>query len=164
MCGPRAIGKREKPSYLALCFSFRQGTTTVRDLVLKLKGLIFQLSLPLTFLLPRTLIKSPRSNLRENTYQRRADAQPLNLPIQDIRFQNVNFAYNPSRPTFSDLSFTIPARKHCHRRALGMRKIHDPNAPLQFLRLLLGEYLHQGPQYHAGAACEPAACRCSSDA
>jgi ATP-binding cassette subfamily B (MDR/TAP) protein 7 len=40
-----------------------------------------------------------------------SDAQPLNLLVQDIRFQNVNFVYSQSRPIFSDLTFTIPAGK-----------------------------------------------------
>ncbi|KAF9067430.1 iron-sulfur clusters transporter ATM1 [Rhodocollybia butyracea] len=95
------------------------GTMTVGDLVM-INQLIFQLSLPLNFLgtiyreLQQNLLDMEvLFNLRENNppIKDAPDAQPLNLPVQDIRFENVNFAYNPSRPIFSDLSFTIPAGK-----------------------------------------------------
>jgi ATP-binding cassette, subfamily B (MDR/TAP), member 7 len=39
------------------------------------------------------------------------DAKPLALSGAKISFENVAFAYHPSRPIFRDLSFTIPAGK-----------------------------------------------------
>lgn len=38
-------------------------------------------------------------------------AKPLALKGGSIRFENVNFGYTPSRPIFSNLSFTVPAGK-----------------------------------------------------
>ncbi|KAF9064506.1 P-loop containing nucleoside triphosphate hydrolase protein [Rhodocollybia butyracea] len=54
-------------------------------------------------------------NLRENNLSKthHTPIRPIfNLLVQDIQFKNVNFVYNPSCSIFSDLSFTIPARKH----------------------------------------------------
>lgn len=39
------------------------------------------------------------------------DAKPLALSGAKITFENISFAYHPSRPIFSDLTFTIPAGK-----------------------------------------------------
>ncbi|KAF5389039.1 hypothetical protein D9757_004956 [Collybiopsis confluens] len=98
------------------------GTMTLGDLVM-INQLIFQLSLPLNFL--GTIYRELQQNLldMEVLFKLREDnppiedvrgAQPLNLPIdtgKSIRFENVNFAYHPSRPIFTDLSFIIPAGK-----------------------------------------------------
>jgi ATP-binding cassette, subfamily B (MDR/TAP), member 7 len=39
------------------------------------------------------------------------NAHPLRLTGGSIRFENVDFAYHPSRPIFRNLSFTVPAGK-----------------------------------------------------
>jgi ATP-binding cassette subfamily B (MDR/TAP) protein 7 len=39
------------------------------------------------------------------------DAKPLALSGAKISFENISFAYHPSRPIFRDLTFTIPAGK-----------------------------------------------------
>lgn len=39
------------------------------------------------------------------------DAKPLALSGAKITFENISFAYHPSRPIFRDLTFTIPAGK-----------------------------------------------------
>lgn len=49
--------------------------------------------------------------MTESTLQDPPDAKPLALSGGTISFENVVFAYHPSRPIFHDLSFTIPAGK-----------------------------------------------------
>src|SRR5690606_34112789 len=41
--------------------------------------------------------------------EEKPDAQPLKINMGEVRFEDVVFAYDPSRPILKGISFTIPA-------------------------------------------------------
>ena len=93
------------------------GTMTVGDIVL-VNAFLIQLYIPLNFLgvlyreIRQSLTDIERmfTLLRQNReIQDAADARPLDAAACTVRFDNVNFAYEPRRPILHDVSFEIPA-------------------------------------------------------
>jgi ATP-binding cassette subfamily B protein len=95
------------------------GRMTLGDLVM-VNAFMIQLYIPLGFLgvLYRE-IKQSLTDLekmftlmeREREIADLPGAQPLAVQGADLRFDHVNFAYDPARPILQDISFTIPAGK-----------------------------------------------------
>jgi ATP-binding cassette subfamily B protein len=95
------------------------GRMTLGDLVM-VNAFMIQLYIPLGFLgvLYRE-IKQSLTDLekmftlmeREREIADLPGAQPLVVQGADLRFDHVNFAYDPARPILQDISFTIPAGK-----------------------------------------------------
>ena len=95
------------------------GRMTLGDLVM-VNAFMIQLYIPLGFLgvLYRE-IKQSLTDLekmftlmeREREIADLPGAQPLVVQGAELRFDHVNFAYDPARPILQDISFTIPAGK-----------------------------------------------------
>ena len=92
-------------------------TLTLGDLVL-INGLLIQLYIPLNFLgmvyreIKQALIDTDRmfSLLEQNReIQDRADAVTLAAGSASIRFEHVDFSYDPKRQILFDVSFDVPA-------------------------------------------------------
>ena len=96
------------------------GTLTLGDLVM-INAFMIQLYIPLNFLgvlyreIKQSLVDLDRMFTlmdKEREVADRADAQPLQLQGEPtVRFDHVNFAYDPARPILQDVSFDIPAGK-----------------------------------------------------
>lgn len=95
------------------------GRLTLGDLVM-INAFMIQLYIPLNFLgVIYREIKQSLTDLnrmftlmdKEREVADDPDAQPLQIgnPPPEVRFENVQFAYDPSRPILQDVSFTIPA-------------------------------------------------------
>ena len=66
-------------------------------------------------------------------------AQPLKVGAGAVRFENVEFAYDPSRPILRGVSFDAPAGAHDrHRGAFRCRKVHDLADSFSLLRARSG--------------------------
>ena len=94
-----------------------EGTMTIGDLVL-VNAFMIQLYIPLNFLgvlyreIKQALADMERlfGLLDEHAEIRDApDARPLALAGGEVRFEHVDFAYEPGRQILFDVSFTIPA-------------------------------------------------------
>jgi ATP-binding cassette subfamily B protein len=95
------------------------GRLTLGDLVM-INAFMIQLYIPLNFLgVMYREIKQALTDLdkmfglleRNREVDDAPGAQPLRVTEGTVRFEHVNFAYDPARPILHDLSFEIPAGK-----------------------------------------------------
>src|SRR5262249_30390242 len=93
------------------------GTMSLGDLVL-VNAFLIQLSIPLNYLgvvyreVKQAMINIERmfALLEEPKEIRDApDAKPLDLAGGEVRFEHVDFHYEPSRPILRDVDFRVPA-------------------------------------------------------
>ncbi|ALP52532.1 metal ABC transporter permease [Candidatus Tenderia electrophaga] len=96
-----------------------KGEMTIGDLVL-INAYLLQLFMPLNFLgfvyreIKHSLADMEKMfNLLRNNpdVQDKADARPLQISRGEVRFEHVDFGYNPNRQILHDVSFDIPPGK-----------------------------------------------------
>ncbi|OYW37432.1 MAG: metal ABC transporter permease [Hydrogenophilales bacterium 12-61-10] len=96
-----------------------EGTLTLGDLVM-VNAFLLQMFQPLSFLgVMYRQIKESITDVermfallnRPREVEDATDAHELAVTAGEVKFQNVNFAYNADRPILHDVSFTIPAGK-----------------------------------------------------
>ncbi|MGC1776504.1 MAG: ABC transporter ATP-binding protein/permease [Xanthobacteraceae bacterium] len=103
---------------MVLCaYGIEHGTNTVGDFVM-INAMMIQLYTPLNFMgLVYREIKQAVIDIenmfallsRKPEITDRPGARPLQVRAGPIRFENVSFAYEPSRPILRDVSFDVPA-------------------------------------------------------
>ena len=80
-------------------------------------------------------------------------APPLRVTAGDVRFENVEFAYDPARPILRGISFEAQARPdNRNRRAVRRRQVDDFAAPVPLLRANLGASPDRRSGYPPGHA------------
>lgn len=104
---------------LMCAIGVRNGTNTVGDFVL-VNAMMIQLYQPLNFMgMVYREIKQAIIDIekmfgvigREAEIKDTPDAQPLAVTAGTVRFENVRFAYEPTRPILKGISFEVPAGK-----------------------------------------------------
>ena len=104
---------------LMCAIGVRNGTNTVGDFVL-INAMMIQLYQPLNFMgMVYREIKQAIIDIEKmfNVIHREAeikdapDAQPLVVSAGTVRFEDVRFAYEPTRPILKGISFEVPAGK-----------------------------------------------------
>jgi ABC-type transport system involved in Fe-S cluster assembly fused permease/ATPase subunit len=105
---------------MVMCaYGIREGTNTVGDFVM-INAMMIQLYQPLNFMgMVYREIKQATIDIetmftmlaRKPEIEDRPGAKPLMVSSGTIRFDNVDFAYEPARPILKGLSFTVPAGK-----------------------------------------------------
>ena len=105
---------------MVMCaYGIQEGRNTVGDFVM-INAMMIQLYQPLNFMgMVYREIKQAVLDIetmfailsRKPEIEDNPDARPLVVADGEIRFDNVNFAYEPARPILKGLSFTVPAGK-----------------------------------------------------
>jgi ATP-binding cassette subfamily B protein len=104
---------------LMCAIGVRNGTNTVGDFVL-VNAMMIQLYQPLNFMgmvyreIKQAIIDIEKMfNVigREAEIKDAPDAQPLAVSAGTVRFEDVRFAYEPTRPILKGISFEVPAGK-----------------------------------------------------
>jgi ATP-binding cassette subfamily B protein len=103
---------------MVMCaYGIQSGTNTVGDFVM-INAMMIQLYQPLNFMgMVYREIKQATVDIetmfrilgRDPEIRDRPGANPLNVTAGHIRFENVSFAYEPSRPILKGVSFEVPA-------------------------------------------------------
>lgn len=103
---------------MVMCaYGIRAGTNTVGDFVM-INAMMIQLYQPLNFMgMVYREIKQAVIDIetmftilsRNPEIKDKSDAKPLDIRAGSIRFENVNFAYEPARPILKGISFEVPA-------------------------------------------------------